>query len=125
MRKLVLPTYPDPLITAQSMAASFNGTPVYIQFEDNIGIQLVWTGANPIGTIGVQVSANYNPNTQAGTWTPLQLTPGTNLTVSPGGSAGNAYLDLNQLSAPWIQVTYTTAGGSVGLLSALITGKEV
>jgi hypothetical protein len=106
------------------MAASFNGTPSNIEFFDNIGIQLLWNGASPGGTIGVQVSVDFDPRfpTNA-TWTPLQTTPGTALTVSPGGTAGNAYLDLNQLSAPWVQVTYTTAGGSVGLLTSKITAK--
>jgi len=123
-RKLVVPPFKDPLITAASMASSISGTPVNIQFTDNVGIQLSWTGADPLGTIGVQVSLDYNANTEAGTWTPLEIN-GAALTVAPGGTAGNAYLDLNQLSAPWIQVTYTTASSSVGNLTAVIGAKEV
>ena len=123
-RKNVLLPYTDPLITTQSMDASFNGTPINIQYLDNCGIQLVWTGSNPAGSIGVQVSLNYNQNTQTGTWTPLEIN-GVALTVTPGGTPGNAYLDLNQLSAPWIQVTYTTAGGSNGALTAVIGAKQV
>ena len=123
-RKNILPTYTDPLVTSQSMAASFNGTPININFMDNIGYQLAWTGANPTGTITFQVSIDYNSNfpTQA-TWTTVQLTPGNNLSISPGGAASNAYVDLNQLSAPWIRVVYTTAGGSVGNLTAKIAAK--
>lgn len=124
MAKNTLKTYIDPLITNQDMSASFNGTPSQIEFFDNVGIQLAWAGATPGGTIGVQVSVDYDPRFAANaTWTPLQTTPGTNLTVSPGGSPGNAYLDLNQLSAPWVQVTYTTAGGSVGTLTSKLCAK--
>ena len=124
-RKLVVPPFKDPSMSAQSMVANITGTPVNVQFTDNVGIQVSWTGSNPIGTIGIQVSLDYNQNTKTGTWTPIQTTPGTPLTVTPAGSAGNAYVDLNQLSAPWIQVTYTTAGGSSGALTAVIGSKEV
>jgi hypothetical protein len=124
-RKNILPPFVDPKMTAQSMAASISGTPTNIQYLDNVGIQLHWSGNNPIGTIGVQVSNDYNPNTLAGTWTPLQTTPGTNLTVSPGGTAGTAYLNLDELAAPWVQVTYTTASGSVGVITSVITAKMV
>jgi hypothetical protein len=123
-RKNVLLPYTDPLISAQSMASSFSGTPVFIQYEDNIGVQLKWVGSDPLGVIGVQVSLDYNSNTKTGTWTPLEE-GSSPLTVSPGGTAGNAYLDLNQLSAPWLQVTYTTAGGSSGFLTATYGAKMI
>ena len=124
-RKNVLLPYTDPLVNGQSMAASFNGTPINLQYWDNCGIQLIWTGSDPLGTITVGVSLNYNPVTQSGTWTTLQITQGTNLTVTPNGVAGNAYLDLNQLSTPWILVQYTTAANSSGNLTAIIGGKQV
>jgi hypothetical protein len=115
----------DPLITGQSMAASFNGTPTNIQFFNDVGIQLAWTGSNPIGTIGVQVSNDYDPHFPAGpaTWTPIQSSPGTPITVTPGGSAGNAYFNLDGLAAAYVQVTYTTAGGSSGALTSKLTAK--
>ena len=125
-RKNVLYTYEDPLLTAASMAASITGTPININFMDNVGIQLKWTGANPIGAITFQVSLDYDINTPTlGTWTTIQLTPGNNLTVSPAGTPDNAYVDLNQLSASWIRVVYTTAGGSVGALTANIAAKMI
>lgn len=124
-RKNVLLPFTDPKISAQSMAASITGTPTNIQYLDNVGVQLSWTGNDPLGIIKVQVSLDYNPNTTNGTWTAIQTTPGTDLSVSPSGSAGNAYIDLNQLSAPWIRVVYTTAASSVGLLTAVIGSKQV
>jgi len=122
-RKNVLYTYQDPLITAASMAASITGTPVNINFMDNVGIQLAWSGSNPIGSITFQVSLDYDPNNSVGTWTTVQLTPGNNLTISPAGTADNAYVDLNQLSATYIRVIYTTAPTSSGALTAKIAAK--
>jgi hypothetical protein len=124
MNQLLLP-YKDPLITAQDMSASFNGTAIDVQYKDNIGCQLVWTGSNPTGTITFQVSLDYSANTQVGTWTTIQLTAGTNVQLTPGGTAGNGYADFNQLSAPWFRVVYTTASGSVGNLTATIGAKGV
>ena len=124
MASNTLKTFLDPLINAQSMASSISGTPTNIQFFDNIGIQLHWTGASPGGSINVQVSVDYDvrfPNNA--TWTFLEDSTGTPIVISPNGSAGNGYFDLNQLSAPWIQVVYTTAGGSVGLLTSKISAK--
>lgn len=118
--------YLDPLISAQSMAVSFNGTPTNIQDKDNCGIQLSWTGSNPIGTINVQVSLDYDPRfPTAGTWTFLADSSGNAIKIIPAGAAGSGYFDLNQLSAFWVQVIYTTAGGSVGNLTSKIVAKNV
>lgn len=122
--KNTLKFYLDPLIDGQSMAASFNGTPTNIQEYDNVGIQLSWTGANPLGTINVQVSLDYDtrfPN--LGTWTLLEDSSGNPIVISPAGTADTGYFDLNQLSAMWIQVIYTTASGSVGSLTSKIALK--
>jgi hypothetical protein len=124
MAKNTLKFYSDPLITGQDMSASFNGTPQNIEFYDNVGVQLSWTGASPGGTINIQVSLDYDPRfPTAGTWTLLQYPSGTAIVISPNGVAGTGYFDLNQLSAMWVQVVYTTAGGSVGLLSSKICSK--
>lgn len=114
----------DPLLNGVSMASSINGTPVPIQDLDNIGIQCSWTGSDPLGTLGVQVSVDYSPQFGTGTWTPLD-NGGTPISISPGGSAGNGYFDLNQLSASWVQVTYTTASGSSGSLTVKYSAKAV
>lgn len=124
MPRNTLATFVDPLMTGASMASSVNGTPTLIQFMDNVGYQFSWTGSDPLGTITIQVSADYDPRfPSAATWTTLQTSPGTNLTVTPGGSAGNAYVDLNQLSAPAVRPVYTTATSSSGALTAKLTAK--
>ncbi len=124
MAKNTLRYYLDPLISAKSMASSFNGTPANIQEFDNVGIQLKWTGSNPIGTINVQVSLDYDTRfPSSATWTLLEDGTGTPIVITPAGAAGTGYFDLNQLSAMWVQVVYTTAGGSNGLLTSKISAK--
>lgn len=91
---------------------------------DNIGIQLVFTGT-PTGTFQVQISADYNQDNygnvlNAGDWTPITLSS------SPvaSGSAGNVYIDMAELSAPWLRVVYTKVSGT-GTLNVWVTGKMV
>jgi len=91
---------------------------------DNIGIQLNFTGS-PTGTFQIQISADYNQDYQGnvenpGNWVPMVFsTP-----PVASGSAGSVYLDIAELSAPWIRVVYVRASGS-GSLQAWITGKMI
>jgi hypothetical protein len=94
-----------------------------IRWLDNVGIQLTWTGT-AVGTFQVQVSANHDEDEQgnvrtAGNWVALDL-------GSPGpvasGTASSIYIDLTQLSAPFIRVVYTNTS-STGALSVVMTGK--
>lgn len=76
-----------------------------IQFLDNIGIQLNATGDNIEGTAHVQVSADYNQDfmgnvTSAGNWVTMS-TLDTTITA-----AGSSYIDITQLSAPWIRLQF-------------------
>lgn len=126
MAKNFMPAYTDPLINGVSMASSVTGTPVGISTFDNVGVQLVWAGADPLGTINFQVSLDYNKTTgNPGTWTTIDDENGNPVVVTPGGTAGNAYVDFNQLSAPYFRVIYTTAGSSSGTLTAKIGAKSV
>lgn len=106
------------------MSTSVTSSATNISYLDNVGVQFNFTGA-PVGTFQVQVSADYNQDTQGnvlnpGTWVPLTLSP------SPAASAvaGSIYIDLNQLSAPWVRTAYTTTSGS-GVLSGYITAKMI
>lgn len=106
------------------MAASVTSAAVNIQYLDNVGIQLVWTGT-PSGTFAVQFSLDFEKDSlgnilNAGTWTAIDLDD----VPTASGSAGNWYLDMNQISSPWIRIVYTRASGT-GSLSAYVTGKEV
>jgi hypothetical protein len=109
------------LVNAHSMAASFTSAVQVAEFQDNVGIQLIWTGT-PTGTFGVQVSQNYNPNVEPDTSTFTQLT------LSPvpaaSGSAGNYFIALICLPACYYQVTYTRTSGT-GTLDVYIGGKGI
>lgn len=113
-----------PIISNGSMAsASLTSAVTNIQRLDNIGIQLSWT-SSPSGTFAVQVSADYAQDaegnvTNSGNWVPLALSP------SPATSSGSPiYIDINELSAPWIRVVYTRISGS-GTLQATLVGKMI
>lgn len=109
-RKNVL--LPYTALNGVDMASSHTSAAINIQYLDNVGIELVWSGASPTGTIAIQVSLDN---------TTYITIP--SVSVSPGGSAGNAYIDLNQLSAAWVRIAYTTTGGSVGTLTATVGAK--
>lgn len=95
-----------------------------IQYLDNIGIQLNWTGT-PNGGAVVQVSADYARDslgnvTNAGNWNTLSVSAN----AAPAGSASSFYYDITQVSAPWIRLVYTNTS-STGTLNAFICGKAV
>lgn len=112
-------------VTNGSMAAaSITSAVTNIQFMDNIGIQFNFTGT-PTGTFQVQVSADYAQDefgnvTNAGNWIPIVLNPA----PVASGAAAQIYIDINQLSAPWIREVYTKTSGT-GTLQAFITGKMI
>lgn len=121
-------------ITNGNMAsASLTSAVTNIQWLDNIGIQLNFTGS-PVGDFAVQVSADYaqddNGNvTNPGNWVPLTLTYLVGSTFVSAQSVPTSvgspiYLDLNELSCPWIRVVYTKTSGT-GTLNAFITAKMI
>jgi hypothetical protein len=96
-----------------------------IEFLDNVGIQLSWAGTSPVGTFEVQVSLDHQQDqygnvTNAGNWAPISFTS----PPAVSGNTGSVYLDINQISAPWIRVVYTKTSG-IGLLNGYICGKMV
>lgn len=111
------------MVTAGDMSAAITSDVTNIQFLDNIGIQLNFTGT-PTGTFQVQVSADFARDdggrvTNAGNWIPLVLSP----VPAATGTAGFIYIDIIQTSAPWIRVTYSGTGA--GSLNAFITAKMI
>lgn len=122
-RKNVLIKYQ--IVTAGDMSGNLTSKVTNINYLDNIGVQLNMSGS-PTGTFQIQVSADYAQdefgNVQnAGNWVPLVLTPAPIVTA---GSPSFIYIDLNQLSSPWIRTVYTAGSGS-GTLNAFITAKAV
>lgn len=97
---------------------------VQINYLDNVGVQLHFTGT-PTGTFQVQVSADHAQDPQgnvtvAGNWVPVNLSPA----PVASGSADDIFIDLNQLSAPWMRVQYTNSSGT-GTLDGWVTAKSI
>jgi len=115
---------PVHIIVAGDMSASITSSPVEVKLQDNVGIQLHWTGV-PVGTFSVQVSANHQQDTngnvtQAGQWVTLPISPA----VTAAGTPDDAYIDLNQLSANFVRIVYTRTSGT-GSLEAYVVAKGI
>lgn len=115
---------PVHLLKAVSMASTITSPAVHVQYQDNVGIELVWSGT-PTGTFAVQASVDHAEDltgniTNAGHWVTLTLSA----SVTAAGTADFAYVDLNQLSAPWYRVVYTAVSGA-GSLDLYVTQKAV
>jgi len=116
--------YPVHIIVAQPMTTSITSAPVEVKSQDNIGIQMNWTGA-PVGAFTFQISMDYKQDAEgnvlnAGNWTTLPVTPA----IVATGSSGTAYVDLNQQSAMYTRVVYTATGGT-GVLDVYVNGKGI
>lgn len=116
------------LLASVSMSASVTSSATNILYLDNVGLQHNWSGA-PVGQFTVQMSADYEQDTQGrvvkiGNWITLLQSDGTNFKINTGSASGQAYMDMNQLSAPWIRSVYTASSGT-GLMSSFITAKMV
>lgn len=116
--------YPVHVLNAASMATSLTSAVVPITGQDNIGIQLHWTGA-PVGTFDFQISSNHLQDSQgaviqAGNWISLPLDPA----IAAVGAPDEAYVDLNQMSAQYVRVVYTRTS-STGTLDVYVVGKGV
>lgn len=107
---------PGTPINATSMAATITSDAVLLEWEDNIGIQAVWTGS-PVGTLDVQVSLDP---TNLG-WQSVPFTP---TPTAPSGSAGSDWFEINQSPAGYVRLVYTRTSGT-GALSAKIALKSV
>ena len=112
-------------VTSADMSADVTSQVTNIAHMDNIGYQINFTGANPVGTFEVQVSIDYNKDAQgnvtnAGNWISILNPPPVAI-----GAADNIYCDINQISAPWIRLIFTHSGGSAGTMNAFITGKSI
>lgn len=115
---------PFKLIDGASMATDITSDPQEIILQDNIGIQLHWTGA-PVGTFDIQISGNHKEDQNgnvlvAGDWVTLALSPA----IVAAGSADDAYIDLNQMSAMYMRVVFNRTSGT-GTLDAYVVGKAI
>lgn len=108
---------PISIVTNGNMSGNITSTVVPLQYEDNVGIQLVWTGS-PVGTFAVQVSLDQI------NWIDLPSTAFNGTYPVPGTTSSPAYLDMALMSAAYIRLSYTSTSGT-GTLNALLVAKGV
>ena len=113
------------LLAAQSLAGSFTSTPSQVIESDVAGIQVNYSGS-PVGSIEVQISADYNPQLQTGNWVSLPFTIAgvTGTTVAIPGNASPVYFDIYGCSMPWVRIKYTASSGT-GSMDAFLTYKRL
>lgn len=115
--------YQYKILNAQSLGASFSSAPTNIEIMDNVSYQMNVTTSDANGTFTVEVSDDYNQDSQgniisAGNWIALPVSVAMTLT----GVNDTIMFDGNQISHPWIRLTYTRASGT-GTVTAYVTGK--
>lgn len=115
---------PFKLLSAGDMSGDLTSDPVYIQEQDNVGFQMNWTG-DAVGPFSVEVSLDHkedlNGNVQVeGHWVAITLSP----VPAAAGTDDQAYVDITQLSAPWVRLVFTNTSGT-GTLDVFATAKGV
>ncbi len=117
-------TLNHPILTAQSLVASFNSPVTFIRNTDNVSYQINVTTSNSTGTFSVQVSDDYTESnniiTNPGTWVTLTLS-GTPSVAATNDVIG---ISLNQLPYDSIRLAYTSSVAGTGTCSAIITSKQ-
>ena len=109
MSKKVLTSYP--ILSAQSLGASFNSASTGTQFLDRVCYQLTWT-VDAVGVIMVQGSIDNI------TFVDLDINP-----IILNNAADSAIADIQVTAIPFVRLAYTRASGS-GTISGYISGKE-
>lgn len=111
-RKNITPAFE--IVTAGDMSADFVSRPIPIEYLDNIGIQLEWTGS-PNGNFFVD--GRVHPKAP---WTELVLTP----PVAASGSAGDWLISLLLVPYAELQLRFVMLSGT-GTLTAWAMCKQV
>jgi hypothetical protein len=114
------------------MSGSLTSSVSSIEFLDNIGVQINFVDGvtTAVGNFQVQVSVDYNQDgfgnvLNPGNWTPIYFTSAPLSGVDIPTTLGSPiFIDINQISAPWIRIVYTPTSGS-GTANVWIAGKMV
>lgn len=109
MSKKVLTSYP--ILSSQSLAASFNSAATNAQFLDRICYSVSWTGS-AVGSLIAQGSID-NVN-----FANLDMNA-----ITLNNATDNAILDIQVTALPYVRLAYTRSSGT-GSMSGYISGKE-
>lgn len=110
---------PFAAINGASMAANIVGEHTDLMHLDNVAYFVKWTGTSPIGVIKVQVTNDsLEPGKPAAVWQDLDF--GTPISIS--GNSGSHLININQMPAKHMRITYEASSGT-GALTAILTAK--
>lgn len=112
-RKNVLCPYK--IINAVTMGADITSATVDGMWQDNIGIEVVWTSSDAVGVISVQASLSGTAF--------YDLTFNPTLT-QPASNNGGYLINLNQLPYRYYRIKYTRTSGT-GTFNAWVSSKEI
>jgi len=108
---------PDPTDLSTDQTSQYTN----IQFLDNVGITVLWTGTSPVGQITVQGSNDPNNGVTAPTnWVDLDF----GSTINISGNSGGHLININQRSFGWIRMIYTAVSGT-GTMSATLNATQL
>lgn len=102
---------PYQIFNQDTLQSDLESEVINIQYLDNVSAQLSWTG-NGTGTFSIQGSLNYNARLPlTAIWDTITLNP----IPTVAGVSDTALLDMNQLSFPWIKLSFisTFLSGSI------------
>jgi hypothetical protein len=104
------------LLTAQSMATSFQSDAILIDQIYGLSFQAVATGS-PVGSFAIQLSNDLTDSKSAVTnWTTYTAS------AAAVSAAGNTFINYDGVHAKWARLIYTATSGT-GSASVIYFGK--
>lgn len=117
------------LVSAQSLAASFQTTPTIISYLDNCSYQINISTTDSTGTFSVEGSSDYAPRTpeapgNVGNWVTLPLGGST---AAPVAAAANdsILINLNQVPFNALRISYSPTIAGTGTCEIWTLDKQI
>ena len=107
---------PYKLLDAQALSGSFNSKAVNVQYQDNIGIQIIATTTANTGLFSIEASIDGL------TWDKIILQPPI---AALAGANAVFTVNLNQIPFSQIRIHFEIGVGTSGTATAYITTKEI
>ena len=111
---------PYKIIDDGDMSGSLTSVITDVQFQDNVGIIVSWSGTTPVGTLTVEVANQVKDDPDSLIWDELDF----GATISVSGNTGQHSLNIQSLPYTKIRLKYNRASGT-GTLNAILTSKVV
>jgi hypothetical protein len=111
---------PYKIIDDGNMGADITSVTTDVQYQDNIGIIVAWTGASPVGQLKVEVANEVANDPDTIVWDALDF----GSTINVAGNSGKHSLNIQSLPYTKIRLKYLRTSGT-GQMNAILTSKVV